>query len=205
MGDLMPMRQAAATLQGPYQQYGLKRGRLSNLGALRMAMSLGQANALSQAALLAPSYRIQAEGDQRAMNALLNAYGNKAQMGAAQVTPTGQIMKSAGITQERMANKAITRARGIEGRLRSGKGRPQSVGPGSYGISLGDLGGMPEGMSISTGGPSIVDPSGTSPEILDALREMGVIGGDAPSGANDFGGAEYDDPGPSDFGGWDGE
>ena len=43
--------------------------------------------------------------------------------------------------------------------------------------SLGSLSGMPEGMSRSTGGLGVVDPSGTSPEIVEAMQAMGALEG----------------------------
>jgi len=125
----MALGQAARTLQSGS---GLVKGKLSKTSALRAAMSLAQGNAMAEAMLRAPTFAINASGDQRNMNALLSMYGSKGHMSAANVNPTGQLMRNAYATQEMIDAKKAKREKGVRGRLKSGKGRPVE-GPNSPG------------------------------------------------------------------------
>lgn len=169
----MALGQAARTLQSAP---GLAKKKLSNASTLRLAMSLAQGNVMAEAMLAAPSFAINANADQRNMKALLAMYGSKGHMSAANVTPTGQLLANATRTEQEMNEKALKRAKGIQGRLKSGKGRPEE-GPGSPGWP------EPQGMG-DPGGPT--DPFG-----------------DPLGGGDSGGGLDGGDPGSS--GGWGGD
>jgi hypothetical protein len=159
----MALGQAARTLQAGK---GLKKSKLSNTATLRAAMSLAQGNAMAEAMLRANSFAMEAGGDQRNMNALLAMYGSKGHMSAANINPTGQIMRNAGINQSAMDAKAARKAKGLKGRLKRGKGRPVE-GPGSPGwqgkgqeVEGGGNGGAGDGGDLDAGGGWGGDPSG---------------------------------------------